>query len=215
MIRAGDRCAIHVTSWVIDFHEACTPAAVPPHAADAITPMMDTGVAELLLSRRNRLLAGGTAGALAAGCTQLGATGSGAGGQTPLGAANADLVTRFCLDPASRDVEKLVPYLADTLVYQMFEQRPDLIGSAEFRQEVGPFLADLASVEWEILRTFTIGQVVINERVDHFIARPVGQSMHFAIVGLFVVRNQRIELWRDYSLPGSRPRMKIGKAPAA
>ena len=162
---------------------------------------------EFLLSRRGLLITGG----LAAGCTGLASGGGSDAAQTPLETANAALVTRFCLDWALRDVEKLVPYLADNLVYQMFEKRPDMIGIEEFRREVGPFLKDLARVEWDILRTFTIGQVVINERVDHFIARPGGRSMHFPIAGLFVVKNGKIELWRDYSLPGGKNRMEIEK----
>jgi len=165
---------------------------------------------DFLMSRRGLLLAGG----LAAGCTGLAAGGGDDHPRTPLEAANADLVTRFCRDWALRDVEKLVPYLADKLVYQMFEKRPDLIGVEAFRREVGPFLRDLARVEWDILRTFAIGQIVINERVDHFVARPGGRSMHFPIAGLFVVKDARIELWRDYGLPGGKPRMEVEKAEA-
>jgi limonene-1,2-epoxide hydrolase len=94
----------------------------------------------------------------------------------------------------------------------MFEKRPDLIGVAEFRREVGPFLQDLAKVEWDILRTFSIGQVVINERVDHFVAKPGGRSMHFPITGLFVIKDERIALWRDYSLPGGKSRIAVEPA---
>ena len=172
----------------------------------------ENGFPDFLLSRRGLLLAGGLAGGLAAGCTGLSAGGGTGDARTPLEVANEDLVTRFCLAWASRDIEKLVPFLADNLVYQMFEKRPDLIGIEEFRREVGPFLKDLARVEWDILRTYAIGQVVINERVDHFIAQPGGRSMHFAIAGLFVVKNEKIELWRDYSLPGSKSRIEIEKA---
>ena len=165
-------------------------------------------LADYMFSRRGLLVAGG----LAAGCTGLATDGDAGSASTPLEQANADLVTRFCLDWALRDVEKLVPYLADNLIYQMFEKRPDLIGLEEFRREVGPFLKDLARVDWEILRTFTIGQVVINERVDHFVAKPGGRSMHFPIAGLFVVKAGKIELWRDYSLPGGTARMEIEKS---
>lgn len=170
---------------------------------EAATPPPDS------LSRRGLLLAT----ALAAGCTGL-STGSG-GGPTALEAANIDLVTRFCRDWATRDVEKLTPYLADDLVYQMFEKRPDLVGLAEFRRELQPFLAGLARVDWEVRRSFAIGQVVINDRVDHFIAPPGGRSMHFEIVGLFVVRDGKIALWRDYRLPGTTPRMEIEPPPRA
>jgi limonene-1,2-epoxide hydrolase len=161
------------------------------------------------LSRRGLLLAGG----LTAGYAGLAAAAALADGreETPLEKANAALVTQFCLDWATRDVGKLVPYLADKLVYQMFEGRPDIVGIEAFQKELEPFLKDLVRVEWEILRTFTIGQIVINERIDRFIAKPGGRSMHFEIAGLFVVKDGKIELWRDYRLPGSKPRIEVEK----
>lgn len=162
-----------------------------------------------VLSRRGLLLAT----ALTAGCSSLPTGGS--DGPTALEAANIDLVTRFCLEWATRDVEKLAPYLADDLVYQMFEKRPDLVGLPAFRRELQPFLTGLARVDWEVRRSFAIGQVVINDRVDHFIAPPGGRSMHFEIVGLFVVRDGKIALWRDYRLPGTTPRMEIEPPPRA
>lgn len=155
--------------------------------------------------RRRLLLASG----LAAGYVGLGVSSAAERPPTPLETANLGLVTRFCLEWAARDVEKLVPYLADSLVYQMFEGRPDIVGVDAFRREIGPFLTDLARVEWEILGSFAIGQIVINERIDHFIARPGKRSMHFPIAGLFVVTNGRIALWRDYRLPDGKPRMEI------
>ena len=180
--------------------------------------MNEDGVLDFLLSRRGLLVAGSLASGLASGLAAgPGLAADSAAGlvRSPLEAANEALVTQFCLDWAYRDIEKLIPYLADNLVYQMFEKRPDLIGLAEFRKEVGPFLNDLARVEWEILRTFSIGQVVINERVDHFIAKPGGRSMHFPIAGLFVVKDNKIVLWRDYSLPGGKNRMEIEKPEAS
>ena len=170
--------------------------------------MSETEIPGLAFTRRGLLLAGG----LAAACTGLAASESAGHVPTPLESANIDLVTRFCRDWTTRDVEKLLPYLADNLVYQMFEKRPDLIGLDAFRREIGPFLNDLARVEWDILRSYAVGQLVINERVDHFIAKPGARSMHFPIAGLFVVKNSKIELWRDYSLPGGKPRMEIEPA---
>jgi len=162
-----------------------------------------------LVNRRGLLLAGGLAAGYAGLATA--ATLADSHEATPLEQANAALVTQFCLDWATRDVEKLVPYLADKLVYQMFEGRPDILGIDAFRREMDPFLKNLVRVEWEIRRTFTIGQIVINERVDRFIARPGGRSMHFEIAGLFVVNAGKIELWRDYRLPGSKPRVEMEK----
>jgi len=60
----------------------------------------------------------------------------------------------------------------------------------------------MREVEWEILRTYSVGELVINDRIDHFIGKDESKSMHFAIAGWFLVRDGKIKLWRDYSLPG-------------
>jgi limonene-1,2-epoxide hydrolase len=164
------------------------------------------------LTNRRLLLA--SAAALSA-CSSLAKPGAARPARSELEMANAKLVTDFCADWSKRDAEALIPYLANDFVYQMFEGRPDLIGIEAFRKEVGPFLTNLARVQWDILRTEVIGQLVINERVDHFIAPPGGRTMHFPIAGLFVVKNAKIVLWRDYSLPGGKPDVHVEKpAPA-
>jgi limonene-1,2-epoxide hydrolase len=115
---------------------------------------------------------------------------------------NERLVTQFCLDWATRDVNLLADYLADDVVYQMFEGQPDIIGKDAFVKALGGFLQKLKEVEWEIVRTQCIGELVINDRIDHFIGEDENSSMHFAIAGFFLVRDGKIKVWKDYSLPG-------------
>jgi len=115
---------------------------------------------------------------------------------------NERIVTQFCLDWAKRDVNLLADYLAEDVEYQMFEGRPDIIGRDAFIKELGGFLGGLKEVEWEILRTYTIGELVINDRIDHFVGEDEKRSMHFAIAGVFLVRDGKIKMWKDYSLPG-------------
>jgi limonene-1,2-epoxide hydrolase len=122
--------------------------------------------------------------------------------QSELEIENARIVTQFCLDWAKRDVNLLADYLAEDVVYQMFEGRPDIVGREAFIKELGGFLANLKEVEWEILRTYAIGEMVINDRIDHFIGEDEGRSMHFAIAGFFLVRDGKIQIWKDYALPG-------------
>jgi len=52
------------------------------------------------------------------------------------------------------------------------------------------------------LRSYAIGELVINERIDHFVANDEKRSMHFSIAGFFLVRDGKIKVWKDYSLPG-------------
>jgi limonene-1,2-epoxide hydrolase len=152
---------------------------------------------------RRTVLAG--AGALA-GCSVMSAGGDGSVGDTQAKSAleieNERLVTQFCLDWATKDINLLADYLADDVVYQMFEGRPDIIGREAFIKELGGFLDNLKEVEWEILRTYSIGELVINDRVDHFVGEDEKRSMHFSIAGYFLVRDGKIKVWKDYSLPG-------------
>jgi limonene-1,2-epoxide hydrolase len=115
---------------------------------------------------------------------------------------NERLVTQFCLDWAKRDVNLLADYLADDIQYQMFEGRPDIVGKEELINTLGGFLQNMKEVDWEILRTHSVGELVINDRIDHFIGEDESKSMHFAIAGYFLVRDGKIKIWKDYSLPG-------------
>jgi limonene-1,2-epoxide hydrolase len=122
--------------------------------------------------------------------------------KTPLEEENERIVTQFCLDWSKRDAHLLADYLADDIVYRMFEGRPDIVGREAFIEALDGFLKGLKEVEWEILRTYSIGELVINDRIDHFVADDEKRSMHFAIAGYFLVRDGKIKIWRDYSLPG-------------
>jgi len=115
---------------------------------------------------------------------------------------NERLVTQFCLDWEKRDAALLAEYLADDVVYQMFEGNPDIVGKEAFINTLDAFLKSMKEVEWEILRTYSVGELVINDRIDHFVGKDESKSMHFAIAGWFLVRDGKIKLWRDYSLPG-------------
>ena len=112
-----------------------------------------------------------------------------------------DLVTRFCDAWAERDVEKLIPYIAEGLEYQMYEGRPDIVGHDEFRKELGSWLQGLKEVKWDITRQYATGELVINERVDHFISEDPKKTFHLPIAGVFLVRDGKIQMWKDYSFP--------------
>ncbi len=113
---------------------------------------------------------------------------------------NEQLVTQFCLDWAERDVEVLIPYLAENLQYQMYEGRPDIAGHDQFRAELGEWLKGLKEVKWEILRSHAIGELVMNERVDHFISEDPKKTFRLPIAGVFLVRDSKIHMWKDYSM---------------
>ena len=53
---------------------------------------------------------------------------------------------------------------------------------------------------------FAIGQVVINERIDEFYPKPGSKvpRMRFHVAGYFLIKDGRIQVWRDFTYPGAK-----------
>ena len=115
-------------------------------------------------------------------------------------AAREKLVTDFCLNWATKDVETLIPALSDTIEDHIWEGGPVINGVETFRKQMGPFMAGMREIDWQILRSTVMGDIVLNERIDYFY-RPEGQKDDvFHVVGVFLVRDGKIQYWKDYSL---------------
>ena len=75
-----------------------------------------------------------------------------------------------------------------------------------YRKHLTPMLNGMEKIDWQILRQFAIGQVVINDRVDDFFP-PVGGKMprmQFRVAGYFLIENGKIRVWRDFGYPGAK-----------
>lgn len=114
--------------------------------------------------------------------------------------AHEELVNRFCADWAKQDAELLAEYFAEPFEYMVWEGGPVITSKAEFVRQMGPFLKKLKSVDWEVVRSQVIGPMVINERIDHFYAHDSKYDNHPHLVGMFIVRDGKIAIWRDYNL---------------
>jgi len=114
--------------------------------------------------------------------------------------ANENLVTRFCHDWSRRDAQLLAGYLAEPFEYMMYEGGPVITSKEAFIKQMGPFLTKLKAVDWVIVRSHVMGPMVINERIDHFYAQDSKYDHHPRIVGMFIVRNGLITVWRDYNM---------------
>lgn len=126
--------------------------------------------------------------------------------KTELEIANEKLVNNFCRDWSLRDAEILRPYLAEDLLYQVAPSRPLIESRDQFEKSMGGWLKGLESVRWDILRSYVIGPVVLNERIDHFNA-PEGAkpgSMRFHVVGHFFIEDGVIKVWKDWPIPGAK-----------
>ena len=115
------------------------------------------------------------------------------------------IVNDFCAAWASRDASQLTPFLDDEIEYHMFEGAPPINGKEAFAAQLQPFMAGMREIDWEILRSSVMGDIVLNERIDHFLRNEGSEAPdnHFHIIGVFLVRDGKIKYWKDYNLSGS------------
>ena len=119
---------------------------------------------------------------------------------TELEKSNEALVNQFCADWSKQDAELLTGYFAEPFEYMVWEGGPVITTNEEFIKQMGPFLKNLKSVNWEIKRSLAMGPMVINERIDYFNAEDPKYSNAPHIAGLFIVRDGKIAIWRDYNM---------------
>jgi len=114
--------------------------------------------------------------------------------------ANEDLVNRFCQDWSKQNAELLTTYFAQPFEYMVWEGGAVITTNEAFIKQMGPFLTKLKSVDWVIVRSHAMGPMVVNERIDHFYAHDSKFDNHPHIAGMFIVRNGKIAVWRDYNM---------------
>ncbi len=115
--------------------------------------------------------------------------------------ANVKTVNDFCAAWSSRDLARVLPFLADDCVYRMSETTPPVNGHAGVTDRLKTWLADSTLVEFKVLDTAAAGPIVINHRVDRFLtARP----LTWEGVGVFFVKDGKIKEWSDYTIKVQR-----------
>ena len=165
---------------------------------------LETEKMRSVFSRREVLVGAGVLGVtMTGGCQMIAAEEP---QKSELEIANETLVTNFCNDWSLRDIDALAPYLADDLLYQITPGQPLITSLEQFTKQMGPFLKNMESIEWEILRSYVVGPLVLNDRIDHFNAPADGKmpSMHFQIAGHFLVEDDKIKIWKDWPIPGKK-----------
>ena len=108
----------------------------------------------------------------------------------------ASVVTAFLaeFDIPNPDPARLADYFADDAVYHNIPLQP-IAG----RAAIAAFLANMGPFQpagFEVTRQLAAGDVVMNERVDHFTAS--GRTFDLPVMGIFELRDGKIAAWRDY-----------------
>lgn len=124
-----------------------------------------------------------------------------AGALTPAEQANAAIVTDFCAAWLKRDIEVLMPYLADTISYRITETTPPIVGRAAFHDRIKAIIDRMTRIEFAVVETMAKGPIVINERRDVLMSPE--RTRRFHCVGTFFLVNGKIAEWTDYIIEQS------------
>jgi limonene-1,2-epoxide hydrolase len=122
---------------------------------------------------------------------------------TPEEQRNIAIAREFNACWSDRDCDRLMTLLDEEVAYMVYEGGPVHVGHAAVEGAVRPFLAKYERVEFEIVRMSAIGPVVSHERVEDYYGPGGKLDTHFHVVGLLVIKDGKIVLWRDYSYPGA------------
>ena len=110
-------------------------------------------------------------------------------------ADNHALVNAFIAALERKDLDAACAMVTDDLEYDNVPMSK-VYGPEGLRKALGPFLGGCTGVQWVVHHQVAEGNVVMNERTDRFEMK--GRWVEGAVVGLFVIRDGKIALWRDY-----------------
>src|SRR5262245_35949342 len=81
---------------------------------------------------------------------------------------NARIVTEFCAAVSKLDPAAMRPFFADDIVYRTTETTPPIVGVEKVLETYTKLNA--TGIEFKVLETLAAGPIVINRRVDRFVA---------------------------------------------
>jgi len=111
--------------------------------------------------------------------------------------AAKDVVQEFCDLMIKRDAEALRPLLADDIVYQNVGMEAAAGIETVLANVAGQFAMFPDSYEYRTVNVVAEGDIVMNERID-MITGPDGNAHGLPVMGVFVVRDDKIVRWTDY-----------------
>jgi limonene-1,2-epoxide hydrolase len=146
------------------------------------------------LTRRHAVIAGGLGALAVAG--MAGSANAAGKDHTEAEKANIKLVRAFC--HSWNDPEQSVKMLAADASVRMYFDKPPIIGASAVGEEMSKFMGLKDKVNVEIHKIFAEGPIVVTARTDT-LTSPGKPDQVFKIVGVFCVRNGKIQEWADYN----------------
>ena len=107
-----------------------------------------------------------------------------------------EIVNAFCDALNDDGIEASLKYIADDCIYQNMPFDP-VVGPEGVRGVLSGFFQLTGNVRIETLKQVAVGNLVMNERIDHF-NPPTGKAFGLPVMGAFEIRDGKISAWRDY-----------------
>jgi limonene-1,2-epoxide hydrolase len=110
--------------------------------------------------------------------------------------ASEQVVVEFFKAFDRLDLEGALSYLTEDCVH---DDKPVGVhrGKEEIRKFFAPQMKDLKSFRAELKETLSVGDLVMNERVD-WIELQGGKKAALPVMGAFEIKAGKIAVWRDY-----------------
>ncbi len=107
----------------------------------------------------------------------------------------ADIVNTFIARICALDLDGALELVTDDVEYDNVPIGK-VHGAEGIRTTLAPFVAGFTAVEWVTHHQVSDERVVMNERTDRF--QQGDRWIELDVAGLFIVRDGKIALWRDY-----------------
>lgn len=105
------------------------------------------------------------------------------------------IVNNFIADVDRKDMAAAMAWVAEDCYYDNVPLG-DMRGRDKMQEFLTPFFKSEGPVKFEIVRQAASGNIVMNERIDHFVMK--GRQIALQVSGVFEVNNGQITFWRDY-----------------
>ena len=92
-------------------------------------------------------------------------------------------------------------YLADEFRFQLIDGQPIIEGKEKFLAFMKGFAGPFERAEFTIHRIHALGNLVITDRSDLFVAKDGGEDQTFKVTGFHWIKDGKFYEWKDYSLP--------------
>jgi len=106
-----------------------------------------------------------------------------------------DVVTNFCATWSKLDFDEMIGYFHADAVYHNIPVDP-IAGRDNIKEMIIGFCAGWDRVDFEVRHAVANGDVVLTERVDHFVSAE--RTVSLPVMGTFELEGGLIKAWRDY-----------------